>query len=73
MTRLSSAFLLRRAWEQATASAAALAVTAAFLLTMNAHAGNRTLTPSVTMLVPTVEIEVVDDNSQPVTAGRVTE
>ncbi|HTU66466.1 MAG TPA: hypothetical protein VMF52_10995 [Steroidobacteraceae bacterium] len=70
MTRLSSA-LLRRAYEHVTASAAAIALTAAFLLTVNAHAGNRTVTPSVTIQVPTVEIEMLDNDSQPAHAARV--
>lgn len=60
MTRTSSAFLLRRAYEHLTASAAAVALTALILMTVNAHAGNRTLTPSVTIQVPTVEIEVLE-------------
>jgi hypothetical protein len=60
MTRTSSAFLLRRAYEHLTASAAAIALTAFILMTVNAHAGNRTLTPSVTIQVPSVEIEVLD-------------
>lgn len=60
MTRTSSAFLLRRAYEHLTASAAAIALTGFILMTVNAHAGNRTLTPSVTIQVPTVEIEVLD-------------
>jgi hypothetical protein len=60
MTRTSSAFLLRRAYEHLTASAAAVALTALILMTVNAHAGNRPLTPSVTIQVPTVEIEVLD-------------
>lgn len=60
MNRLSSAFALRRAYEHLTASAAAIALTAFILMTVNAHAGNRTLTPSVTIQVPTVEIEVLD-------------
>ena len=60
MTRLSSAFLLRRAYEHLTASVAAIALTLLIVMTVNAHAGNRTLTPSVTIQVPTVEIEVLD-------------
>lgn len=60
MTRTSSAFLLRRAYEHLTASAAAIALTAFILMTVSAHAGNRTLTPSVTIQVPSVEIEVLD-------------
>ena len=60
MTRTSSAFLLRRAYEHLTAVAAAIALTVLILMTVNAHAGNRTVTPSVTIQVPTVEIEVLD-------------
>ena len=60
MTRTSSAFLLRRAYEHVTASLAAIVLTALAVVTVNAHAGNRTLTPSVTIQVPTVEIEVLD-------------
>jgi hypothetical protein len=63
MTRTSSDFLLRRAYEHLTASAAAIALTALILMTVNAHAGNRPLTPSVTIQVPSVEIEVIDENS----------
>jgi hypothetical protein len=63
MTRTSSAFLLRRAYEHLTASAAAIALTAFILMTVNAHAGSRPLTPSVTIQVPTVEIEVLDANT----------
>jgi hypothetical protein len=63
MTRLSSAFLMRRAYEHLTASAAAIALTALFLMTVSANAGNRPLTPSVSILVPTVEIEMIDENT----------
>lgn len=63
MTRLSSAFLMRRAYEHLTASAAAIALTALFLMTVSANAGTRPLTPSVSILVPTVEIEVIDENT----------
>jgi len=63
MTRLSSAFLMRRAYEHLTASAAAIALTALFLMSVNASAGGRTLTPSVSILVPTVEIEIIDENT----------
>ena len=65
MNRLSSAFLLRRAYEHLTASAAAIALTVLAVMTVNAHAasGNRTLNPSVTIQVPTVEIEVLDDST----------
>jgi hypothetical protein len=61
MSRQSSAYLLRRAYEHLTASAAAIALTLILLMTVNAHAGNRSaLIPSVTIQVPTVEIEVLD-------------
>lgn len=60
MNRQSSAFLLRRAYEHFTASAAAIALTALFLMSVNASAGSRALTPSVSILVPTVEIEVIE-------------
>jgi hypothetical protein len=40
-----------------------IALTALILMTVNAHAGNRPLTPSVTIQVPSVEIEVIDENS----------
>ena len=64
MNRLSSAFLLRRAYEHLTASAAAIALTVLALMTVNAHASDtRKLTPSVTIQVPTVEIEVLDDST----------
>jgi hypothetical protein len=64
MNRLSSAFLLRRAYEHLTASAAAIALTVLAVMTVNAHASdNRKLTPSVTIQVPTVEIEVLDDST----------
>jgi hypothetical protein len=73
MTRPSSAFLLRRAYEHLTASAAAVALTFIMLMTVNAHAGNRSVTPSVTIQIPTVEIEVLDADTTPVAAasGRV--
>jgi hypothetical protein len=71
MTRTSSAFLLRRAYEHATASLAAIVLTALAVMTVNAHAGNRSLTPSVTIQVPTVEIEVLDDTTPPPAADRV--
>jgi|SwirhirootsSR3_FD_contig_81_2708750_length_412_multi_2_in_0_out_0_1 hypothetical protein len=64
MNRLSSAFLLRRAYEHLTASAAAIALTVLAVMTVNAHANDtRKLTPSVTIQVPTVEIEVLDDST----------
>jgi hypothetical protein len=51
---------LHRAHEHVIASAAAVAVTVAMLLSVNAHAANHTsVTPSVTILVPTVTIEPV--------------
>jgi len=56
-----------------TASLAAIVLTVLAVVAVNAHAGNRTLTPSVTIQVPTVEIEVLDaDTAHPATiADRV--
>ena len=71
MTRTSSAFLLRRAYEHVTASVAAIVLTALAVMTVNAHAGTRTVTPSVTIQVPTVEIEVLDDATVSPAADRV--
>lgn len=60
MTRTSFSFLLRRAYEQFTASAAAIAVTALLFVSVNAEAASFAASkPSVTILVPTVTIEVV--------------
>ena len=70
MTRTSSAFLLRRAYEHATASLAAIVLTTLAVMTVNAHAGSRSLTPSVTIQVPTVEIEVLDDTTAASAADR---
>jgi hypothetical protein len=63
MTRMSSAFLVRRAYEHVTASVAAIVLTALAVVAVTAHAGDRKLTPSVTIQVPTVEIEVLDDST----------
>jgi hypothetical protein len=71
MTRTSSAFLLRRAYEHATASLAAIILTTLAVMTVNAHAGSRSLTPSVTIQVPTVEIEVLDETTASPVADRV--
>ena len=62
MTRSNSAFLLRRAYEHVVASIGALAVTALMVASVNAQAANpdQAVTPSVTILVPTVTIETVD-------------
>ena len=60
MTRPNLDFVLRRAYEHAVACAAALAVTALLMVSVNAHAGTRLgVSPSVTILVPTVTIEQV--------------
>ena len=64
MTRSSSAFLLRRAYEHLIAGAGAVALTMVLLLSVDARADNdshssRSVVPSVTILVPTVEIEVI--------------
>jgi len=61
MTLEISAFLLRRAYEHLTAGAGAVVLTALLLVTLNtAHAATRDVTPSVSILVPTVTIEAVD-------------
>jgi hypothetical protein len=60
MTRSNFAPLLRRAHEHLIASVAAIAITAAMLVSVNAHAATHSsLTPSVTILVPSVTIEEV--------------
>jgi len=62
MTRSNFASMLRRAHEHLIASVAAIAVTAVMLVSVNAHAAtSSSLTPSVTILVPTVTIELVAD------------
>ncbi|HET7812607.1 MAG TPA: hypothetical protein VFL16_18690 [Steroidobacteraceae bacterium] len=60
MTLDTSAFL-RRTYEHLAAGVAALVVTALLLVTLNtAHAATpRDVTPSVSILVPTVTIEAV--------------
>ena len=61
MTFSNYGFLLRRAYEHLTAGAGALLLTALLLVTLNARAAvPRDLTPSVTILVPTVTIETLD-------------
>jgi hypothetical protein len=60
MTRSNFASVLRRAHEHLIASVAAIAITAAMLVSVNAHAATHSsLTPSVTILVPSVTIEEV--------------
>jgi hypothetical protein len=60
MTRTNSSYLLRRAYEHFTASAAALALTALLFVSVNAEAASHfAAEPSVTILVPTVTIEVL--------------
>lgn len=66
MTRSNSVFLLRRAYEHVVASLGALAVTALMLAGVNAQAAlpqvesANAVTPSVTILVPSVTIEPVE-------------
>jgi hypothetical protein len=68
MTRSNSVFLLRRVYEHLVASIGALAVTALMVASVNAQAANpdqatnldQSVTPSVTILVPTVTIEPVE-------------
>ena len=67
MTRQNSVYMLRRAYERVVASLGALTVTALMLFSVNAQAAApnadaySSVTPSVTILVPTVTIEVVDE------------
>ena len=62
MTLEISAFLLRRAYEHLAAGAAAVVLTTLLLITLNtANAATPTgVTPSVSILVPTVTIEQVN-------------
>ena len=66
MTRSNSVYMLRRAYESVVASFGALTVTALMLFSVNAQAAaprsvtTSSVTPSVTILVPTVTIEVVE-------------
>jgi hypothetical protein len=60
MTRSNFASVLRRVHEHLIASVAAIAITTAMLVSVNAHAAlPSSLTPSVTILVPSVTIEEV--------------
>ena len=61
MTRSNSKFMLRRAYEHLIAGIGALVLTALVLFSVETHAATpRSLTPSVTILVPTVTIEALD-------------
>ena len=61
MTRSNISYLLRRASQHLVAGAGALVLTALVLFSVETHAATqRTLTPSVTILVPTVTIEAVN-------------
>jgi hypothetical protein len=65
MTRSNSVFLLRRAYEHVVASLGALAVTALLVASVDARAAHppqdvAAVTPSVTILVPSVTIEPVE-------------
>jgi len=59
MTSSNFALVLRRAHEHLIASVAAIALTAVLLVSVNANATTHALTPSVTILVPTVTIEAL--------------
>ena len=60
MSRTSYSFLLRRVYESVTASAAAIAITVLAFGSVNAEAASfGAAKPSVTILIPTVTIEVV--------------
>ena len=61
MTRSNSVFMLRRAYEHLVAGVGALALTALVLVSVETHAAPvRSVTPSVSILVPTVTIEAVE-------------
>ena len=66
MTRSNSVFMLRRAYEHVVASIGALAVTALMLASVDAQAAPphvdaaASVTPTVTILVPSVSIEPVE-------------
>ena len=61
MTRSNTAYMLRRAYQHVVAGVGALLLTALVLFSVETHAATqRTLTPSVTILVPTVTIEAVN-------------
>jgi hypothetical protein len=66
MTRSNSVFMLRRAYEHVVSSLGALAVTALMVASVNAQAADprvetaSAVTPSVTILVPSVTIEPVE-------------
>jgi hypothetical protein len=60
MSRPSLARVLRHAHEHILAGVAAVAITAVLLVSVSAHAAAPdTVTPSVTILVPSVTIEAV--------------
>ena len=61
MTRSNSPFFLRRAYERVVSSIGALTVTTLMLVGVNAQAATPKVSPSVTILVPTVTIEVIDE------------
>jgi hypothetical protein len=65
MTRPNHVFMLRRAYEHLIAGAGALVLTALVLFSVETHAAppRTSLKPSVTILVPTVTIEAVDDTT----------
>jgi hypothetical protein len=64
MTRSNTVFMLRRAYEHFVAGIGALALTALVLISVETHAAaSRSVTPSVSILVPTVTIETVDDSA----------
>ena len=65
MTRSNYVFMLRRAYEHFIAGAGALVLTSLVLFSVETHAAapRTSLKPSVTILVPTVTIEAVDDTT----------
>ena len=62
MTRSNSVFVLRRAYEHFVAGVGALVLTALVLFSVETHAATQrhSVTPSVTILVPSVTIEQVE-------------
>lgn len=63
MTHPNSVYLLRRAYEKVVATLGALAVTALVLASVDTQAATprEDVTPSVSILVPTVTIEAVEE------------
>ena len=67
MTRTNNVSVVQRAYEGVVSSVSALTLTALMLVTVNTQAATPrqapSITPSVTILVPTVTIEPVDEDA----------